>query len=81
MGAAFTGLLDNQLRRIHEGDMIWAGMRRGDMSGWSLERVVRGCGDEPWLLENLKGERMQMQWDQNLRLLDEYPKEPPNDGA
>lgn len=65
----FTGLLDVKQIPIYEGDLIWVGMRRGDVRGWTLERVVRGSGNsDPWMLADPKtGEKMQMQWDQELR--------------
>lgn len=65
----FTGLLDVKCRPIYEGDLIWVGMRRGDTrNGWTLERVIRGSGNDPWMLADPKtGETMQMQWDQELR--------------
>jgi hypothetical protein len=65
----FTGLLDLHLERIYEGDLLWTGMRRNSpVKGWTLEKVVRGSGDDPWLLADLEtGEKMQMQWDQMLR--------------
>lgn len=65
----FTGLLDVKQEPIYEGDLIWAGMRREDpVRGWTLERVVRGSGNDPWMLADPStGEKMQMQWDQQLR--------------
>ena len=65
----FTGLLDCKLKPIFEGDLIWVGMRREDpVDGWTLERVIRGVGNDPWLLVDPEtGERIQMQWNQELR--------------
>lgn len=67
----FTGLLDNCCLRINEGDLVRVGMRRGDdVSGWTTERVVWLDGDREWGLADPKtGEKMQMQWDQELRAL------------
>ena len=65
----FTGLLDCKCKPIFEGDLIFVGMRRKDrVKGWTLERVVRGEGNDPWMLADPEtGETMQMQWDQELR--------------
>jgi hypothetical protein len=64
----FTGLLDANCKKIFEGDLVWAGMRRGDPRGWTLERVVWLPRDKEWGLQNHEtDERMQMQWDQELR--------------
>lgn len=66
----FTGLLDNCCLKIFEGDLIRVGMRRGDINGWSsvLERVVWLTDDREWGLADSKtGEKMGMQWDQELR--------------
>lgn len=80
MKKKFTGLLDRNCEKIYEGDLIRAGMRRGNPNGWSSnERVVRRHRkfidfftkqkSDEWFLENSIGERMQMQWDQELREL------------
>jgi hypothetical protein len=66
----FTGLLDNCCLKINEGDLIRVGMRRGDDTSWSsrTERVVWSEKDQEWELADPKtGEKMQMQWDQELR--------------
>ena len=65
---AFTGLLDNCCLKINEGDLIRVGMRRGYDGGWTTERVVWLDGDHEWALADPKtGEKMGMQWDQELR--------------
>ena len=68
-GRVFTGLLDCKLKPIFEGDLIFIGMRREDpVAGWTLEKVVRGEGNDPWKLADPEtGETSQMQWDQQLR--------------
>lgn len=64
----FTGLLDNCCLKIYEGDLIRVGRRRNDTNGWTTERVVWLDGDHEWGLADPKtGEKMQMQWDQELR--------------
>ena len=78
MGKEFTGLLDKNGDRIYIGDLISVGMRRGDTSGWTIEKVVRRYSkfkylfkDERWsqyCLVNDSGERMDMQLDQELRI-------------
>jgi hypothetical protein len=74
-----TGLLDKNMNRIFTGDWILSGMRRGDPSGWSKERVVRKRSKLKslfmsedwcdWCLVNELGETMDMQLDQELREL------------
>lgn len=77
----FTGLLDRHCGHIYEGDCLWVGMRRGDMGGWSKEKVVRAKRKfwqrltapswSEWQLVNDHNERMDMQLDQELRELDQ----------
>jgi hypothetical protein len=77
----FTGLLDANLDRIYEGDLIWSGMRRGDPNGFTVERVVKRKAPKPWqspwaLADPKTGELMAMQDDQQLRGLCEKPRGP-----
>jgi hypothetical protein len=65
----FTKLLDRHCKRIYEGSILRTGMRRDYMGGWTVSKVVLGQNLE-WLLADLKtGEKMQMQYDQELREL------------
>ncbi len=71
----FTGLLDRNCKKINEGQLIRAGMRRGDLNGWTIEKVVairKGFWrrEIEWALADPKtGELMDMQLDQELREL------------
>lgn len=65
----FTGFLDRHCERIHVGDLIWSGMRRGYAGGWTVEKVVRGDDGLFYLADPKTGEKMDMQYDQELREL------------
>lgn len=81
MERVFTGLLDRNLNKIYEGDMLWIGMRRGDDTGWTCDRVGRRnrrglswfTRVTEWILVSPYGETMQMQNDQELRDLRKVP--------
>lgn len=61
-----TGLMDRRGVEIRNGQLIRAGMRRGDPTGWTVERVMRRAGE--WVLcDPMTGERMEMQQDPELR--------------
>lgn len=60
-----TGYFDHKGVPIREGDILLSGMRRGDPSGWTKERV--DWNGKEWVLSDLKtGERMQFQYDERL---------------
>lgn len=65
-----TGYFDATGLPIREGSILRTGMRRGDPKGWTTERVVWLPKSKEWGLADLKtGERMQFQYDQQLRFL------------
>jgi len=86
MKKEFTGMLDKNGKRIHVGDTLKVGIRRGDERGWSIEMVIKKPfiqrirekikGREFWsdyqLADPLHGERMDMVLDQELREIKVY---------
>ena len=68
---SFSGLLDRHRKRIHLGDLIRMGMRRGHSGGWIEVIVIRSRNDsDPVLAMDPKTHEVeQMQWDQELREL------------
>lgn len=65
----FTGLLDKNCEKIHYGDILLSGMRRGHLGGVTVERVERDHDGLPCLVDLKTSEKSQMQWDQELRQL------------